>query len=297
MSLNVFQALLFVVRYELTKKQFTRARMTAGRAVTLAQILDLHNMDAGPFHHSSLNNHMSSPGLLDAQDPVSLEEIRQSFWALYIFESYASVRIRRPCSIEEDKLRVFLPSPGDLNENFIPYPMPYLNEPAKLSGLSNVSSYAAITIMVKLARLCCEHVDTLSSGPSTIATDSGFWDRHYRLVKTIKDYTAIFQGNLAAKTVREDPLAFSLHLNLCATHIHLHEAAICKVEEQDLPKLVAAESRKSSTAAAVKILGAVRMDWPVQRSEVSVNIVCTPPLKRTLDSYGSAYIHCLMEFF
>lgn len=267
MSLNVFQTLLLVVRYELTKEHFTRAWMTLGRAVTLAQILDLHHMDAGTLHHSNLNKHMSSPeaGLLDVQSPVCLEEMRRSFWALYIFESYASVRIGRPCSLEEDKLRVLLPSPGELSEGFIPRTMPFLSEPAKLSGLSNLSSYAAITIMVKLARLCWEHVDILSHG----AIDSGFWDRHYRLVKTIKDYTAIFQGNLAAKTVREDPLAFSLHLNLCATHIHLHEAAIRKVEEQELPKLVAAESRKSSTAAAFKILGAIRMNWPVQRSEVS----------------------------
>lgn len=239
--------------------------MTLGRAVTLAQILDLHHMDAGSFHQTNLSRHMSSSetGLPDIQDPVSLEEMRRSFWALYIFESYASVRIGRPCTLEEDKLRILLPSLGELNEGFVPCPMPFLCEPAKLSGISNLSSYAAVTIMVKLARLCYEHVGILSRG----ATDSGFWDRHYRLVKTINDYTATFQGHLGAKAVRESPLAFSLHLNLCATHIHLHEAAIRKVEEQELPKLVAAESRKCSTAAAFKILGAIRMNWPVQRSE------------------------------
>jgi hypothetical protein len=269
MCLNTFQALLFVVRYELTKKHFVRAWMTLGRAVTLAQILDLHHMDAGSFHRTNLSRHMSSSetGLPDIQDPVSLEEMRRSFWALYIFESYASVRIGRPCTLEEDKLRILLPSLGELNEGFVPCPMPFLCEPAKLSGISNLSSYAAVTIMVKLARLCYEHVGILSRG----ATDSGFWDRHYRLVKTINDYTATFQGHLGAKAVRECPLAFSLHLNLCATHIHLHEAAIRKVEEQELPKLVAAESRKCSTAAAFKILGAIRMNWPVQRSEVGKN--------------------------
>jgi hypothetical protein len=34
--LNAFQALLFIIRYELTKKHFVRAWMTLGRAVTLA---------------------------------------------------------------------------------------------------------------------------------------------------------------------------------------------------------------------------------------------------------------------
>lgn len=267
MSLNAFQSLLLIFRYELTKKHFARAWMTLGRAVTLAQILDLQHMDAGAFHTTNLSRHISSPetALSDVHDLASLEEMRRSFWALYIFESYASIRIGRPCTLEEDKLRICLPSPAELNENFMSCPMPFLCEPAKLSGLKNLSSYAAVTIMVKLARLCYEHVGILSRGTS----DSGFWDRHYRLVKTINDYTTIFQGHLGAKAVREDPLAFSLHLNLCATHINLHEAVIRKVEEQDLPKLVAAESRKCSTVAAFKILGAIRMNWPVHRSEVS----------------------------
>ncbi|KAL2831390.1 hypothetical protein BDW59DRAFT_182074 [Aspergillus cavernicola] len=240
--LNAFQALLFVVHYELTKKHFVRAWMTLGRAVTLAQILDVHHLEM-PI--------------------ISLEEMRRSFWALYIFESYASVRISRPCTLEEDKLRIFHPSPGGLNEALVPPPMTFLCEPAKLSGLSNLSSYTAAPIMIKLVRLFYGHVGILSRG----ATDSGFWDRQYRLLKTINDYTAILQSYLAAKAVREDPLAFSLHLNLCATHIHLHQAAIRKVEEQEVPQLVAAESRKCSTTTAFKILSAIRINWPVQRSE------------------------------
>ncbi|KAF7594314.1 hypothetical protein BBP40_009547, partial [Aspergillus hancockii] len=83
----------------------------------------------------------------------------------------------------------------------------------------------------------------------------------------INDYTALFQEHLSAMAVREDPLAFSLHLNLCATHINFHEATIRKVEEQDLPKLISAESRKCSTSAALKVLSAIRLNWPVQRYE------------------------------
>ena len=271
-SLNAFQALLFVLRYELTRKHFVRAWMTLGRAVTLAQILDLRNIDNGEAARQrtgSLQGASQIGFAWDKRDPASLEEIRRSFWSLYIFESYGCVRIGRPCTLDEDdNLCIFLPSPGELNETFRPSPMPFIGDPTKLAGVSYLTSYAAVTIMVKLARLCFEHVNILSRSIS----DSGFWDRHYRLVKTINDYTAIFQRYLTAKAVREDALAFSLHLNLCATHINLHEAAICKVEEQDLPKLVAAESRKCSAAAAFKILGAIRMNWPMQRSEVRLSI-------------------------
>ncbi|KAK4861979.1 hypothetical protein LT330_003117 [Penicillium expansum] len=267
MSLNTFQALLFVIRYELTKECFVRAWMTLARAVTLAQILNLHHIDnvdaTRDQGNRSQKNAIETGYFLNVRDPASIEEIRRSFWSLYIFESYGSVRTDRPCTLEEDTLCIYLPSPGELEESFLPSPMPFISESTKLTGVGYLTSYAAVTIMVKLARLCFKHVSILSCS----ASDSGFWDRHYRLVKTINDYTAIFQRYLTAKAVREDPLAFSLHLNLCATHISFHEAAIRKVEEQDLPKLIAAESRKCSAAAAFKILGAIRMNWPVQRSE------------------------------
>jgi hypothetical protein len=119
--------------------------------------------------------------------------------------------------------------------------------------------------MVTLARLCHEHIAL----PTTDTQGRGFWDRHYALVKQINNYTALMRAHLTAKAVCEDAFAFTLHINLCAVHMFLHEAAIVKVDEQELPKLVAAESRKSSTTAAFKISSAIRMTWPAQRSEVS----------------------------
>ena len=273
-SLNTFQALLFIIRFEITKRHFVRAWMSLGRAVTLAHMLDLHHMDArisfnqGSVHRFSTASEIAFPPM---RDEASLEEMRRSFWALYIFESYASVRIRRPCSLEEDKLRICLPSPGQLNDKFVPSSMPFLSEPDKLFGLTHLSSYASITIMVKFARLCFEHINTLSRN----LNDYGFWDRHYQLVKMANDYTAIFEGHPSAIAIEEDPLAFTLHLNLYATHISLHEAAIWKVKEQGLPDYVAAESRKCITTAGFKILSAIRTNWPTQRSEVSLYFLLT----------------------
>jgi len=142
--------------------------------------------------------------------------------------------------------------------------MPLLSEASALYGISHISSYAGIVLMAALARLCFEHVWAHTAD----AQNKGFWDRHYALVKTINDRTAILHMHLNGKAVREDSVAFALHVNLCAVDIFLHEAAIDVVDKQELPKLVAAESRKRTTAAAFKISNAVRMNWPVHRSEV-----------------------------
>ncbi|KAL5044514.1 hypothetical protein BDW71DRAFT_215689 [Aspergillus fruticulosus] len=241
-SLNGFQALLFILRYELTRKHFVRAWMTFSWAVTLAQILNLRHID-----HSEVVRQCTRP-------PQDAPEMGFVWDSLYIFESYGCVRISRPCSLEDDNLYIFLPSPSELSKTFHPSPIPFISDPAKLAGVSYLTSYAAVTIMVKLTCLCFEHISILSCS----VTNSSFWDCHYRLVKTINNYTAIFQHYLSIKAIWEDALVFSLHLNLCATYINLHEAAICKVEE----------SRKCSTTVVFKILGAIQMNWPVQQLEV-----------------------------
>lgn len=98
-SLNVFQALLFIIRYELTSKRFTRAWMTIGRALRLAKMLNLHQMDrVGASEAGSSDLHFCLPR---THDPASLEERRRSFWALFIFEGYASTRTGVSCQLCE----------------------------------------------------------------------------------------------------------------------------------------------------------------------------------------------------
>lgn len=92
-SLNVFKVLLFIIRYELTSKRFTRAWMTMGRAITLAKMMNLYQMDSANSGGAGTSDpEIRLPPL---KDPASLEEMRRSFWTLYIFESYASVRTGR----------------------------------------------------------------------------------------------------------------------------------------------------------------------------------------------------------
>ena len=107
-NLNTFQALLFIIRYELTSKRFTRAWMTLGRAIRLAKMLNLHHMDKdGTSGVASSDLQMRLP---PTQDPTSLEERRRSFWALYIFEGYAATRTGMPCQFSESQVRTPPPS-------------------------------------------------------------------------------------------------------------------------------------------------------------------------------------------
>lgn len=81
-SLNLFQALLFIIRYEIRGRRPLRAWVTIGRAIRLSRILGLHQMDCEATLTSELSELRSH--LAPTDDELLLEERRRSFWALYM---------------------------------------------------------------------------------------------------------------------------------------------------------------------------------------------------------------------
>ena len=122
-----------------------------------------------------------------------------------------------------------------------------------------LSSYSGCILMVELAIQCFDHVRRAQSASAY----RGFWDVHYSLIKEMKSRRTALRRHLDPASVRRDPLAFSMHMNLCATEICFHDAAISQIRGQGLPDELAAESRKSSSAAAFRVAAAVSMTWPV----------------------------------
>jgi hypothetical protein len=89
-SLNTFQALLFLVRYEIMSSHITRAWMTLGRAIRLSSVLRLHRMDGLQSVGDIVPGlHVSLP---ITDDQCLLEERRRSFWLLFVWETYIKTR-------------------------------------------------------------------------------------------------------------------------------------------------------------------------------------------------------------
>ena len=108
--------------------------------------------------------------------------------------------------------------------------------------------------MVELALRCFDHGERRDT--------PGFWDDYYALVKKTDDLFIILKRHLNATSIREDPIAFTLYLNLRATEISTHESAITKSEEEGLPPLMISESQRRSTAAAFQVCSAVGLNLP-----------------------------------
>lgn len=157
---------------------------------------------------------------------------------------------------------VYLPSPGLLASGFQPAKGAFIRDFGAESCIE-LSSYAGCILMVELALRCFDHMRDLESS----TPKHGFWDSHYALVQKTDQRFVVLQAHLNAKSLREDPIAFSLYMNLRATEIAFHEAAIAQVQKQGLPMMMAAESQKRSMLAASKIANAVRLNYPTQRAE------------------------------
>ncbi|VUC26382.1 unnamed protein product [Clonostachys rosea] len=263
-NLNLFQALVFVIRYEITSQPLTRAWMTLGRAIRLSKMLKLHKID-------SYESEMTPPIDLEVRlpppaDEMELEERRRSFWSLYILESYASTRTGIACELGEAKLfQTRLPSQGHLDSGFVAIRMPYLGEVSATlpHSLPPISPYTGCILMVELTLQCFQHA-TLRQPPSEGGT---FWDNHYRLIKEFSQRASLLKAHLDTNAVKTDPISFSLHMNLCAAEIYLHEAAMKEILLQQLPQSMASESKKCSTTAAFRIANAVRLNWSSRGSE------------------------------
>ncbi|KAF5564998.1 hypothetical protein FNAPI_1883 [Fusarium napiforme] len=228
-ELNLLQALLFIGRYEAMAGKLERSWMTLGRAVMLSRLLGLPYMDMrkeGDGLQDSQSHDGSGPNLPETSDQVLLEERRRTFWALYILLSYVKT---------------------------LPLKMPYLSD-IELEPSTEISSYAGCVLMVELALRCFEHGQK--------RTSDSFWDGYCDLVKKTDVLFGMLKRHLNATSIREDPVAFSLYLNLRATEIFSHESAIARSEEQGLPPLMTAESQRRATAAAFQISTAVRLNLP-----------------------------------
>ncbi|KAI1470568.1 uncharacterized protein F4812DRAFT_456577 [Daldinia caldariorum] len=255
-SLNLFQALVFIIRFEIMDHKLTRAWLTLGRAVRMSKLMGLHQMDQNVKRDdSSLDMGLYLP---PTDDPMLMEERRRSFWGLYIFESFVRMRTGMECDLgAAEGFGIYLPSPGLLTSDFVPSKMPYLGN-LTADPCPELSSFAGCVLMMELAIKCFDH-GRLAEYAST---RNGFWDSHYNLVKVIEERFGMLHMHLNAKSIREDPIAFSLYMNLRGTEILFHEVAVKLVERQGFPLLAATESQKRSMAAAYKVASTMRLHWP-----------------------------------
>lgn len=90
-NINILQACVVLTLYELKQPNFARAWLTLGRAIRLAKMmgLDKAENDSGLSMQWGLRNNQ----LIHPVNPAEQEERRRVFWSLFIFDSFAGLRM------------------------------------------------------------------------------------------------------------------------------------------------------------------------------------------------------------
>jgi hypothetical protein len=102
-NLNFIQALLFIGRFEAMDGKLERSWMTLGRATMVSNLMGLPQMDRPDNSNSESQDGPGSK--LRETDQVLLEELRRSFWALYILLSYVKTRTGWRCVLGDIEVR------------------------------------------------------------------------------------------------------------------------------------------------------------------------------------------------
>lgn len=89
-NINIMQAYVVLTFYELKHPNFARAWLTLGRAIKLSKMMGLDSVETD----SSMSAQWGlRKQLIHPISPTDQEERRRVFWSLFVFDSFASLRV------------------------------------------------------------------------------------------------------------------------------------------------------------------------------------------------------------
>ena len=97
-NINTLQTCVLLTLYEFKRPNFARAWMTLGRSIRLAKLMGLDHADGRASAAAQWGVHAPVPV---PTDPADIEERRRTFWLLYIFDAFASVRTNSSPAFEK----------------------------------------------------------------------------------------------------------------------------------------------------------------------------------------------------
>jgi len=298
-TLEALQTCVLTIWYEFKGTGFARAWMSLGRAVRLGKMVGLHRMDRNEVVNEASSFQLPLPA---TEDQAELEERRRTFWVLFIFDAYASVRTNSPMSICESEVRscifnflsndisatspppasnccvsyffiqisIALPAASFPRGTDSPILMPFLQNSSNITENHILSPFAGIVLMVSLHSRCLRHFE--ASKAQDISGDQAypFWVQHYSLDKKLHECENDLMRHMTPETLKNEPLALSLRLNLCSVGITLHEIAIAKARRENLPMSLVTESENRLVAAASQMVDDLRIVPHMDAKRVSV---------------------------
>ncbi|KAK8055860.1 transcription factor SEF1 [Apiospora rasikravindrae] len=271
------QAWACIAVCEAKTMMFTRAAMSIARAVRLAEMMGLQRLDCPPGE--------MPPTILPPRDWIDLEERRRTFWGIFCLDSHCSISTGWPTFVDPSEVTTHLPCSESAFRNGEEATSCTLNE--ALKGYP-YSSFASSVVICHFFNEILKHVHRPKPDDFPENYEFGrYWTRHRDLDSTLSSAFMFLPEAFRLPDNYRDRTAIHTNLNLHASIICLHHAAIDKIDKHKLPNHLKKASQTRLLTAAQEIVNIMKtISTPKSHPK-------TPLAALSLYSAASVYIyHC-----
>ncbi|EKG11307.1 hypothetical protein MPH_11572 [Macrophomina phaseolina MS6] len=245
------QAWVLICSYEFKSMYFPRAWLSAGRAVRLAQMMNLHRLDGAGLDVKQC--------LAPPKDWTEREERRRTFWACFNIDRYASIGTGWPMTIEEQDIATNLPAADDAFEKSIPENAISLEQALQTQGASSLTAYGGVCVMAALFGRNLLHLHRPTEDDRDDDINGPFWARHRAMDNTLLSLALALPENLRLPVCISNPNAVFMNMKIHTSVICLHQAAIFKADKNRLPAYIVQESKVRCVTAASEITSIMKL--------------------------------------
>ncbi|EXJ56395.1 hypothetical protein A1O7_06738 [Cladophialophora yegresii CBS 114405] len=223
-TLAHMQAIAYLAAYETRMLYFPRAWLSVGRAVRLCHMMNLHRLDGAGFDVKEM--------LPSAMDWAELEERRRVFWAVFVHDRYQSLASGWPSVIDERDIATNLPaSEQEFVTGKATRPSLSLQVAMTPDGIKNLNLFAATAMIAAVVGRTLTHLHRKEIDDGSLEEpDSAFRKRHDYLDTVLLKTLEYLPPQLQIGSSLLNPSAVQLHINIQASTICLHQAAISKAK-------------------------------------------------------------------
>lgn len=259
---------------------FTRAAMSSARCVRLVHMMGLHRLDASEMEEVP-------PVILPPQNWTELEERRRVFWGAFAIDSHASISTGWPSLIDLNDVTTRLPCTEASFQSETEEKTVTLQEAVTSS---TYSSFSGALIICHIFNMILKHVHRPRPNDRPEDVEYGeFWKRHRDIDNTLTGAFMFMPENFRLPRNLRDPVAVHTNLNLHASVICLHNAAVDRADMHNLPEHVKKASMDRISTAAQEIVNIMKLTSHVNAGYKS------PMIALSLYCAASVYIYQAKE--
>lgn len=205
------------------------------------------------------------------RDWTEREERRRTFWMAFCEDRYASIGTGWPMTVDEKDIASDLPSSDEAFDMSKPERTQTLVDAMSPEGASKLSPFAGVVLMASLFGRNLVHLHRSDPDDRDNDLNGEFWKRHRNMDNILLNTSLSLPFHLRLPHGMAHPNIVFLNMNIHASAICLHQAAIFKAGQNRLPNTVAAESKVRAITAANEITSIMRMISHMDLSTVSTS--------------------------